>query len=222
MMIAQADFAAAFITGLLGATHCIAMCGGIACILGSRANNSSNKFLVSIGFNLGRILSYSIAGAIVAGSIQAISQVHRSVYMLVGLQWFAAIMLILLGIHLTRWWSILTPLEQLGKGLWSKVQPRASKMLALQHPAASLPLGMLWGWLPCGLVYSTLVLSASQANWLNGAGVMFSFGLGTFSVMLLAVLLGQQLTKLMTNRILQVCSGLSVLCLGIYQVVTLL
>ncbi len=218
----QSDYAAAFITGLFGASHCIAMCGGIACVLGQRANSASSKLAVSIGFNLGRICSYSIAGAIVAGSIQAISNVHRSAHMLSVLQWLAAIMLILLGIHLTRWWSVLNPVESLGKGLWRKIQPRASRVLAIQHPLSSIPLGLLWGWLPCGLVYSTLTLSASQANWIAGATVMFCFGLGTFSVMLTTVLLGQQLNKVMGHRWLQVGSGLMVLALGMYQVVTLL
>ncbi|MDO6762287.1 sulfite exporter TauE/SafE family protein [Agarivorans sp. 1_MG-2023] len=221
-MILQTDYAAAFITGLLGATHCIAMCGGIACVLGSRVENSSSKFLVSVGFNLGRIVSYAIAGAIVSGSIQAIGQIHQSLHLLVGLQWLAALMLILLGIHLTRWWSVLTPLEAAGKVLWNRIQPSASKFLSLNHPLACVPLGLLWGWLPCGLVYSTLTLSASQASWQSGAAVMFSFGLGTFSVMLLSVMLGQKLSHLLNNRKLQIVSGLSVFALGIYQVVTLL
>jgi sulfite exporter TauE/SafE len=72
------------------------------------------------------------------------------------------------------------------------------------------------------VVYSNLTLSASQANWLAGAGVMFSFGMGTFSVMLATVLLGQQLNHVMGHRWLQVGSGLMVLALGVYQVVTLL
>ncbi|MGY5449362.1 sulfite exporter TauE/SafE family protein [Agarivorans sp. MS3-6] len=216
------DLITAFITGLLGATHCIAMCGGIACILGSRVENNSSKLLVSIGFNLGRIVSYALAGAFVAGSFQAISQLHGSFKPLSILQWIAALMLILLGIHLTRWFAVLSPVEHLGKGIWSKVQPHASKVLSIKHPLASIPLGMLWGWLPCGLVYSNLTLAASQANWLSGGAVMFSFGLGTFSIMLLTVLFGHKLTQLLSNRPLQIISGLSVISLGIYQVVTML
>ncbi|WP_432463172.1 sulfite exporter TauE/SafE family protein [Agarivorans sp. QJM3NY_33] len=222
MTTMHSDYLAAFITGLLGASHCVAMCGGIACILGSRVSDNSSKFLLSLGFNFGRIISYSIAGAFVAGSFQAISLVHSSFQLLFLLQWLAAIMLILLGIHLTRWFSVLSPIEALGRGLWGKIQPTASKVMAIKHPLASLPLGMLWGWLPCGLVYSNLTLSASQANWFNGAIVMFCFGLGTFSVMLLAVMLGQKLTRILANRYLQICSGLMVFSLGLYQVVTLL
>lgn len=213
----------AFLTGLLGASHCLAMCGGIACLLGTRSSKHSTRSaaISALLFNTGRVTSYALAGFVVAGSLSQIARVADSTKMLMALHWIAALMMILLGIHLMRFWSVLAPLERAGQLLWRPIQPHASRMLGSQSTWSALPLGMLWGWLPCGLVYSTLTLAAAQTNAAKGALVMACFGAGTFTIMCFAVMFGSKIQAFAKHRALQIISGLLVVSLGVNQLVKL-
>jgi hypothetical protein len=95
-------------------------------------------------------------------------------------------MLLLLACYLGKWWTGLTVLENAGKGLFSKVQPLSKGFLPFKTPLSALPYGFIWGWLPCGLVYSTLTWSLAAGNALEGAAIMFFFGLGTLPTLLAA------------------------------------
>jgi len=195
------DLFSAFIIGLLGSGHCIAMCGGITTMLTSAlppsnkyqeqqisVNNQNivirenNKKTLVFCYNLGRIASYTFIGAIVGltGSIAA-----KNIGMpLAGLRMFSAIFIILLGLYIGQWLMWLNRIETIGKYLWQYISPFSSKVIPVNSPIKALTLGAVWGWLPCGLVYSTLTWSLASGSILSGAGIMLFFGLGTLPALL--------------------------------------
>jgi sulfite exporter TauE/SafE len=195
------DLFSAFIIGLLGSGHCIAMCGGITTMLTSALpssnkytqqqiliNNqnapfkSSSKTTLVICYNIGRIASYTFIGAIVGltGSVAA-----KNIGMpIAGLRMFSAIFIVLLGLYIGQWLMWLNRVEAVGKYLWRYVSPLANKAIPVSSPAKALTLGAVWGWLPCGLVYSSLTWSLASGNMLTGASIMLFFGLGTLPALL--------------------------------------
>ena len=195
------DLFSAFIIGLIGSGHCIAMCGGITTMLTSAVPSSdkydgqqipvnnqkitfkkNSKTILVVFYNLGRIASYAFLGAIVGftGSIAA-----KNIGMpLAGLRIFSAIFMILLGLYLGQWLMWLNRIEALGKHLWRYISPLASKAIPVDSPLKAFTLGAVWGWLPCGLVYSTLTWALASGNMLTGASIMMFFGLGTLPVLL--------------------------------------
>jgi len=138
----------------------------------------------TLAYNMGRIASYTIAGAI-TGALGKIASdfVPLASYVL---SLFSGVMLLLLACYLGKWWTGLTLLESAGKGLFSKLQPLSKRFLPFKTPFSAIPYGFIWGWLPCGLVYSTLTWSLAAGNALQGAGIMFFFGLGTLPTLLAA------------------------------------
>ncbi len=181
---------AAILSGFFGSTHCVGMCGGIAGVLthSVRHHESSSLPVLQFGFHLGRITSYVLLAF-------ALSAVVQTVGSLTQLQWWAdatralaALMLILMGLYLTRWWTGLTTLERYGATLWRRLQPlflrRSSAMR--QHFASALFSGVLWGLLPCGLVYSALLTAGLQTTWFDSGIFMVLFGVGTIPALLLS------------------------------------
>jgi len=195
----EIDLLSAFIIGLLSAGHCLAMCGGITSMLTSAIsqdpllknnllqNNvpkekTQSKLVIILCYNIGRIGSYAILGAIVGftGSIAA-----KSIGLpLAGLRIIAGIFLVLLGLYLGQWLMILSRVESIGKKLWQYISPLSKKVIPVNSPLKALSLGAIWGWLPCGLVYSTLTWSLASGDPQTGAFIMASFGLGTLPALL--------------------------------------
>ncbi|MEI6896847.1 MAG: sulfite exporter TauE/SafE family protein [Psychromonas sp.] len=205
------DFLAALFIGLLGAGHCLAMCSGIASAITFSADNSQNKILSYISlllYNLGRLSSYSLAGAIFAGSSSALIIFFGGKEALIYLRLVAAILMFLLALYISRLWFGLLVLEKIGQTVWLYIKPLAQYFLPLKHPTLALPLGFLWGWLPCGLVYSTLSWAASSGSAENGALIMLGFGIGTLPAMLTIGSLAQQLKFTLNHQYFRVFSGL--------------
>ena len=160
------------------------MCGGIVAALRMVSPKGASALPYTLAYNMGRIVSYTIAGAITGalGKIAA-DYIPLANY---ALSLLSGIMLLLLACYLGKWWTGLTVLENAGKGLFSKVQPLSKCFLPFKTPLSALPYGFIWGWLPCGLVYSTLTWSLAAGNALEGAAIMFFFGLGTLPTLLAA------------------------------------
>jgi len=162
----------------------VGMCGGIVAALRMVSPKGSSAVPYTLAYNMGRIASYTIAGAI-TGALGKIASdfVPLASYVL---SLFSGVMLLLLACYLGKWWTGLTLLESAGKGLFSKLQPLSKRFLPFKTPFSAIPYGFIWGWLPCGLVYSTLTWSLAAGNALQGAGIMFFFGLGTLPTLLAA------------------------------------
>ncbi|AAZ34193.1 sulfite exporter TauE/SafE family protein [Pseudomonas savastanoi pv. phaseolicola] len=204
----------AFILGLLGGGHCLGMCGGLmgALTLAIPKEQRSRRFRLLLAYNLGRILSYTVAG-LGSGLVGwAVAQSPLAT----GMRVIAAVLLIVMGLYLAGWWSGLTHIERLGRGLWRCLQPLASRLLPVSSLPRALLLGALWGWLPCGLVYSALLWAASQGNPLHSALLMLAFGLGTWPVLLATGLAAERTTVLLRKRGVRMAGGLLVIVFGLW------
>lgn len=204
----------ALVLGLLGGGHCIGMCGGLmgALTLAIPAEQRQRRLQLLLAYNLGRIFSYTLAGLLLgaAGWALAESPVAAALRIVAGL------LLIVMGLYLAGWWSGLTRIEGVGRLLWRHIEPLARRLLPVRNAARALLLGGLWGWLPCGLVYSTLLWAASQGNALDSALLMLAFGLGTLPVLLATGLAAERLTALLRRRGIRIAGGVLVILFGLW------
>lgn len=204
----------ALILGLLGGGHCLGMCGGLmgALTLAIPPEQRGRRLQLLLAYNLGRILSYATAGLLfgLAGWAVASSPAAMLLRIVAGL------LLISMGLYLGGWWSGLTRIEAMGRGLWRHIQPVASRLLPVSSLPRALLLGALWGWLPCGLVYSTLLWAASQGDALDSSLLMLAFGLGTWPVLLATGMAAERLTALLRRRGVRMAGGLLVVLFGLW------
>ncbi|WP_299018679.1 sulfite exporter TauE/SafE family protein [uncultured Photobacterium sp.] len=212
------DFYAAFVIGLMGAGHCLGMCGGVAAALtlGMPGQQQSSRWPYLFCYNIGRLVSYAIAGAIIGGAFAGVASLSGYSTALVSLRLFAAIMMILLALYIGQWWLGITKIERAGQYLWRYLSPTAKSLLPLKSPISALPFGLLWGWLPCGLVYSTLSWAAVSGSAISGAGVMFAFGIGTLPAMIAVGSMAQQLQNLLKSLYFKRASALMLLVYGLH------
>ncbi|MGO1246307.1 MAG: sulfite exporter TauE/SafE family protein [Oceanisphaera sp.] len=217
-MTTQLDAWAALLIGFLGAGHCIAMCGGVAAAFSMAIPKEQQRWqwLYLLSYNAGRILSYSLAGALVGGIFASLAEVSAGKQALVYFRLLTGVMMILLGLYLARWWFFLLHLEKLGTGIWRHIKPLASRFIPFKSPLAAFPFGMIWGWLPCGLVYSALTWSAVSGGALEGARVMALFGLGTLPTLLALGGLAGQLRHWLNHPKFRQLSGILLICYGLF------
>ncbi|QUJ69087.1 sulfite exporter TauE/SafE family protein [Photobacterium sp. GJ3] len=204
--------------GLLGAGHCLGMCGGIAAAitLGMPGQQQQRRFPFLLCYNLGRLVSYAAAGALIGGAVAGMASLSGLSTTLLYLRLLAALMMILLALYLGQWWQGVTKIEAVGQILWRRIAPLAQSMLPLKSPISAFPFGLLWGWLPCGLVYSTLSWAAVAGNAVSGAGVMLAFGLGTLPAMILVGTMAERLKLWLSNQIFKKTSAVLLLVYGIH------
>jgi len=211
-MLDQLTLGTALLLGLLGSAHCIGMCGGIASSISLGQTPKAGKYLLF--YNMGRISSYTAAGAIL-GSLDFLIR-YGSMQIL--LRSIAAFMLIAMGLYVAQWWRGLTYLEQFGFKLWRHISPVASKLLPVTSAPKAFILGACWGWLPCGLIYSTLIWSSAANSSTQSALLMFCFGLGTLPAMMTTSLLAKQFQQLLSKRYAQQICGMLIISFGLYNV----
>ncbi|MGY3569748.1 sulfite exporter TauE/SafE family protein [Vibrio paucivorans] len=210
----SADWLAAFGIGLIGAGHCVGMCGGIASML-SLGHAKPNKW-TPLFYNIGRLTSYMIAGLVVGSAVSTLAQVSQLSHSLAWLRLFSALFMIALALYIGRWWFGLLHVEKLGKSLWKYLSPIGGKFLPLRSPAHAIPFGFIWGWLPCGLVYSTLTWAAVSGSAFGGAMVMLSFGLGTLPAMLFVGYGAEKIKSLQQSKWFRNIGALCILLYGVY------
>ncbi|AGH81695.1 hypothetical protein PCNPT3_08785 [Psychromonas sp. CNPT3] len=205
------DFLAALLIGLLGAGHCLGMCSGIAGAITFSEQQKVSKlsaYASLILYNIGRVSSYSLAGAIFAGGGSTLIVFFGGKDALIYLRILAAVLMLFLALYISRLYFGLLKLEQLGQFFWRFIKPFAQYFMPLKHPLYAFPLGFFWGWLPCGLVYSTLSWAASSGSSSHGFLIMLGFGLGTMPAMLSVGKLTQHLKYYLNHRLFRYTSGL--------------
>jgi sulfite exporter TauE/SafE len=209
-------YLALFLIGLLGGTHCIGMCGGIVSAL---SMGGPPRFSLHLAYNSGRIVSYAAAGAL-AGALGGLSlTLAGQLPVRVALYVLANLMLVALGFYLIGITQSLAFTERLGRKLWVHVQPLSKRYLPARTVAQAFPLGLLWGWLPCGLVYSALATALTSGSALGGAGLMLAFGAGTLPNLLLAGLLAVRLRSYASKPWVRLVAGLLVLGFGVWGLI---
>lgn len=222
-MESSLGFLAAFLIGLTGGVHCVGMCGGIvgALTLGLplvRERPLLARLPFLLAYNTGRIASYIAAGAL-AGGVGAwaanLVSVHRAQ---LGLQVVAGLFMILLGLYLAGWWPILEHLERAGGVLWRRIEPLGRRLLPVRTLPQALGIGLVWGWLPCGLVYSALVWAIGAGGAGKGALLLLGFGLGTLPALLAMGTAAVALANWARRPIMRRAAGTLVVLFGVYEI----
>lgn len=213
----ETGYIAVFLIGLLGGTHCVGMCGGIVGALTVQVPGQTRRqWPIHLAYNLGRITTYTVAGALL-GALGTVGMLYNEIMPIqLGLYVLANLMLIALGLYLTGFTQLLAPVERLGQHLWRRVQPFSRRFLPARSVAQGYPLGLLWGFLPCGLVYSVLATALVTGSATRGAGLMLAFGLGTLPNLLLAGLLFRRFRDITRSTKVRFAAGLVVMGFGIF------
>ncbi|MCP5420845.1 MAG: sulfite exporter TauE/SafE family protein [Gammaproteobacteria bacterium] len=201
-MTAASSYPAAFLVALLGGVHCVGMCGGIVgAITWGLTEPIRSRFAgllpYLLAYNLGRIASYTVAGALAGGigawAAHLVSVRHAQQV----LQLLAGLFMMLLGLYLGGWWQGLSRLERAGGIWWRWIEPVGRRWLPIRSLRQALGVGLIWGWLPCGLVYSVVIWAVSAGSASQGALLMLSFGLGTLPTLLAMGAFAATLTRWM-------------------------
>lgn len=221
-----------FMIGLLGGLHCIGMCGGIVSAF-SAVSRPVRAFPVAVtnmqmtqtlalsnvalvfAYNAGRIGSYAIAGAMVGGIAGSIRSLSNLASLQMAGYWLTNLMLVALGLYLMDVWRGLAHLEKYGQIIWRHIQPLMKLLLPIDNAGKAFALGGLWGWLPCGMVYSVLLTAMFTGSAVSGASVMLAFGLGTLPMMLGLGLIGVRLRMWAQRRAVRIACGALVLSFGV-------
>lgn len=214
---------AVFLIGLLGGVHCVGMCGGIVSALSAqpvvRAGHAPSAFPLHLAYNLGRISSYALAGAIM-GAVGSLGLLLNHLLPIQMALYVAAnLMLIALGFYLCGITQSLAFSERMGQWLWRRLQPYTKRFLPARTVAQAYPLGLLWGWLPCGMVYGVLSTALLAGSASRGALTMLAFGLGTLPNLLLAGLLLTRLRAITRSPYVRMASGLLVIAFGVWGLI---
>lgn len=174
-------FLSVFLVGLLGGTHCVGMCGGIvgAFSFNAGATAAGRRISFQAAYNLGRIASYGVTGAVAGAAGSAGLLAEGLIPVQQGLYASANLMLIALGLYMAGLWRGVAHLERAGGLLWRRLQPWTARMLPIDSLPRAFAAGTVWGWLPCGLVYSVLFTALLSASPVTGALIMLAFGAGT-------------------------------------------
>jgi uncharacterized protein len=205
--------AAALAAGLLGGVHCAGMCGGIVGALSAAARGPALPR--QLAFNAGRIGSYVVAGSL-AGSLGALARLSAPAFaMQMFLFALANVLMLLLGLHIAGWGRALLRLEVLGGALWRRLQPLARRLVPIDSAPRAAAAGALWGWVPCGLVYSMLGLALASADALSGAGVMLAFGMGTLPNLLAAGFAAQKMLAIRRLPWVRRVAGFAIMALAV-------
>ncbi|HEY4540940.1 MAG TPA: sulfite exporter TauE/SafE family protein, partial [Noviherbaspirillum sp.] len=133
----------------------------------------------------------------------------------IGGYWLANLMLVALGLYLMNVWHGLAKLEAVGQIVWRRVQPLLPHLLPIDHPGKAFALGALWGWVPCGMVYSVLLTAMASGSAASGAMVMLVFGLGTLPMLFGLGMLGTTLLAWSRKRAARIVCGALVLAFGL-------
>jgi len=194
---------AALIAGLAGSGHCLAMCGGIAGALamrGSSEQGTASRLALALAYNLARVTSYTLAGALAGLLGQALLRAVDLVPLSIALRVLAGAIMVAAAGRLLFGWRLLDPLEAAGSGLWRRIMPTAGRGAQRKGLGGAIGLGLAWGCLPCGLTYSMLLLAATTASVTTGALVMAAFGLGTLPSMVSATVAFERAARAMARR----------------------
>lgn len=213
-----------FILGLISTVHCLGMCGGIVgaltLSLPQSIRNDRWRMLPYVSaYNLGRLTSYVFLGAVfglAGGRLMGwLAPQHGHTI----LQLVAAIVMVAIGLYLAGWFPKFALIENIGVPIWKRLEPLGKNLLPVRSPIKAYVFGIIWGWLPCGLVYSALIWTATSGSASRGALFMLAFGAGTLPSMLTAGIVAGWIARLSRLRYLRQIAGLTLIGLAIASVI---
>ncbi|MBV1875193.1 MAG: sulfite exporter TauE/SafE family protein [Cycloclasticus sp.] len=219
-MLTESTYFIAFIFGLLGSTHCVPMCGGIVGILSQQTNHSTHQAITkTLSYNAGRILSYSFIGFLAGGISQAAFSPMDTASLMLFSKYLTSIFMLAFGFYLIGWLNFLSYLERFGQRLWKHLSPLSRQLLPIQNKRDAFFLGIIWGWLPCGLVYSALAWSLASAHSLSGAIIMLCFGLGTLPMLMTMGFASEKLAQFTRSLLIRRSIGGLIIVFALFKLI---
>lgn len=218
----ESIYITAFIVGVLGGVHCLGMCSGVMGALTFNLKLSVQSswwrsFPYQITYNAGRISSYVLIGALFGFLGASLTNLAQFLPVQQILQTVAGIFMIILGLYLGGWWNGVIAVERVGVGVWRQIQPFASKLIPVKNLPQAWAYGFVWGWIPCGLVYSMLIMALSSGGAVGGGLVMLAFGLGTLPNLLLMGVFAFYFTRLSRKTWVRKLAGVIIILMGLWQ-----
>jgi sulfite exporter TauE/SafE len=210
------SYVTAFLLGLFSTVHCIAMCGSVigalTLSLPSEVRESQTKMIPYVfNYNLGRLLSYGIAGAIVALVISPVAFFDGHTL----LRYLSVVIMIGMGLYLAGWFPKFAYMERMGAPIWRWLQPIGQKLLPVRKLSQAFFLGIVWGWLPCGLVYAALAVAATTGDPVHGSLTMLAFGAGTLPAVMGAGLFAGFLSAMARAKYLRQVAGIFIIAMAL-------
>jgi uncharacterized protein len=212
----------ALLMGLFSSLHCIGMCGSIigslTFSLSPEIRHDKKRLLPFIfSYNAGRITSYAIAGAL-AGLVEVLVTMplgethgHRL------LQILSALIMTGAGLYIAGWFPRFAYIEKLGLHIWRRVEPYGRKLIPVKDCKHAYLFGMVWGWIPCGLVYAALALTIASGSVLQSSLTMIAFGLGTLPAVMGVGVMISVLTRLASMKRFKQIVGMIMITLALFS-----
>ncbi|KPC55441.1 sulfite exporter TauE/SafE family protein [Amantichitinum ursilacus] len=216
-MLHNLDLFAYFLAGLLGGGHCFGMCGGIVTAF-SLQLPPGPRLKYYLGFNFGRIAGYALIG-VLAGALGSIPALISLQGLKTALFVLANLLLIGMGLYMAGWSTWVARLEMAGRPVWRKVQPLLARLLPVRHWYQTPLIGALWGWLPCGLVYTASLGALASGSPGRGALTMLVFGLGTLPNLLLIGFAASATGSLLRKQFVRRAAGILLILFALYQLI---
>ena len=205
------------VIGFLGGGHCAGMCGGLSSALALQLPPHLPRWRLILLMNGGRIASYVLIGLLLGGLGQFGISLDQS-HSLQALLFIAAHLLLLaIGLYLAGINHSVRHIERLGRPVWKRLNPLLNRLLPIKSHRACLGAGILWGWLPCGMVYSASLYALGSGHALDGGLLMLAFGLGTLPNLLMIGLFAGQLKGLLQHRYFRLTAGLGIAAWAVWQ-----
>lgn len=220
MMSDPVTLSAAFFLGFFSTLHCIGMCGGIIGALSLSLppeirNKKPMLFSFVMSYNIGRLFSYSVAGFIAGAVGTEILQSAGFDQGHVVLRIIGVSMMVAIGLYLSGWLPQLATIEKIGIPVWKRLEPIGRKLLPVNSIPRALTYGMIWGWLPCGLVYFVLIWALTAGDAIHGALTMLAFGAGTLPTLVTAGFMTSWLTRFARSTRARQIVGLLIITMAI-------
>lgn len=209
-----------FLLGFFGGGHCVGMCGGLSSAFALQLPPGLNRTGLIVLLNLGRISSYVFIGLLVGAIGQIGTSLDQTRWLQNGLYLSANLLLLFLGLYLAGISSLATRIESIGRPVWKRLNPLLNRLLPIQSVPACFGVGMLWGWLPCGLVYSASLYALGSGNALEGGLYMLAFALGTLPNLLAMGLFAAQLKNFLQRKTVRLAAGLLVAAWALWRLVS--
>jgi hypothetical protein len=213
------SFLTLFLAGFLGGGHCFGMCGGIVAALTLNQKSGRQRWNILLGYNLGRLLSYMTIGALLGGLAATFPQAQATQKLLYCL---ANLMIMAIGLYLAGISTAISLVEKIGQPLWRWMNPWVRGLIPVKNSAQAVLAGALWGWVPCGLVYSASLSALASGSASRGATSMLCFALGTLPNLLAMGAFADEMKKNFQKKSIRQMAGWTVVVMGAYPLATML
>lgn len=202
--------------GLTGSVHCLTMCGSLSVALGFSIPKQKTFWLYALFVSLGRVFGYGLIGLLANLLTQSI--VVASSGTVFYLSMLSGVLIVGIGLHIANISNIVTKLEKLGTFIDIWLAPLKKKLMPIDTIPKCLAYGLLWGFLPCGLVYTALSLAIVSPSPITAFSVMTIFGLATLPTVVGMTVFSNHLSRIFSHSYTKIILGLIITFAGLYQI----